>query len=73
MADVIFMVCVNIFAVVMLFILIAVVYFANLNRPFRMGLADMNHSKSASDVDLEPYLQIITDQFPHALDSKSNG
>jgi hypothetical protein len=52
--------------------LIAVSYFANFNRPFRMGLAELNHSRPASEVNLEPYVQIIADQFG-ALDTKSNG
>jgi len=73
MANVIFLVCVNLFALTMFFILIGTSYFANLNRPARMDLAEMNNSKPASEVDLKPYLQIIIDQFPHTLDLKSNG
>jgi len=72
MANIIFTICVNLFALVMLIILITTVYFARGNRPFRMDLADLNHSKPASEVDLKPYLKSIIDQFPHVLDSKSN-
>ena len=73
MANVIFTVCASLFALAMLFILIRAAYYANFNRPFRIGLADLNDSKSAKKVDVEPYLQIITDQFSHMLDSKNNG
>jgi len=73
MANVIFTVCASLFVLVMLFILIRAAYYANFNRPFRIALANLNDSKSAKEVDVEPYLQIIVDQFPHMLDSKSNG
>jgi hypothetical protein len=73
MANVILIVCVNLFALVMIIVLIKTAYVASFNRPAIMNLAEMNHAKSASNVDLEPFLPIIIAQFPHALDLKSNG
>jgi hypothetical protein len=67
MADLIFILFTIVFLIVLLIVVLVNVYRAWGSRPVRLEY--INNSKSAAEVDLGPYVDILSKQFKETLDN----
>ena len=69
MADIVLIIGVIVISLALLIRVLLIAYRAWGSRPVNIELIPSNKSKSAAEVNLEPYLDIISKQFPKVLDS----
>ena len=69
MADIILMAIAVIITLVVLIIVLVTAYRAWSSRPINLELIPQNYSQSAEEIILGPYVDVISKQFPEALDN----